>query len=99
MLNFPSSNLKHPEVRYMLVNVQAIDLGINLSCWMSSANMFNFERATHKFTYDVQGQFSKWRIRSNFELTNKALLMCVETGDKISAEQIAINNKRKIGGK
>jgi hypothetical protein len=81
----------------MLVNITVIDLGLNLACWMSSTNMFKWEAKKYPNLYVVKGEFSTWSIRSNFELTNKMLKMCVETGEKISDEQITKNNKRKIG--
>jgi hypothetical protein len=95
----PKSDLKNIERKFMLVSVDRVEQGLNLCCWMSTENLFQWEKSTYPHVYKTLGNDCVWTIRSNTEMTIKLLAMCAETGDKICAEQIAINNRRKLANR
>jgi len=84
------------EHRYMTVSVDIQPEGLNLSVWFSTAEFFASERTTFPFTYTHMGDACTWLIHANMELTIKVCAVVTEYADRICAENIERNKKRKV---
>lgn len=85
--------------KYMTVSVDVMQQGLNVSIWFTTERFWHDEIAMFPHSYDVQTGDCNWKVHSNSELTHKVLMMATEYADKICAENLAINNRRKIANR
>jgi len=85
--------------RFMTIDVDIQPEGFNLCCWMSTKEFWQGELKSFPHAYTYSGDDCVWHIHANVELTSKIIVMAGEQADKIIAEQIERNDKRKLSNR
>ena len=84
-------------VRYMTVSADFLSDGINLSCWIGTAEFWATERLMYPHDYIYIGGHCQWLIHSNSELTPKVIQAIGETADRICHQgEISAKNRRAV---
>jgi len=86
-------------MRYMIVSIDTIENGLNLSCWMSPVEFWKEETQSYPFVHTYMGDSCTWLMRANRELSIKQVIMIGETADRICKEQAEINARRKFANR
>lgn len=85
--------------KYMTITMDVLPEGFSFQCWMSTEEFFQFDKAQFPFIYTHVNAPCTWFIRCNRELTHKVLSMAVSQADEMCSHTLAVNNRRKVGGK
>ena len=85
--------------KYMTVTMDVVPEGFSFQCWISTEEFWQFDKLMFPHVYTHVSDACTWFIRSNNELTNKVVSVAAETADKMCAEAIAHDKRRKIANR
>lgn len=84
---------------YLSVSLNIQPEGFDISCWMSTVDVWQKEEVFFPCKYTYMGEFCTWIIHSSSELTPKMVVMVGEQADRICIEQADRNNRRKVANR
>lgn len=88
-------NMVYDHYRFMMITLECVGGGMNLSCWMTTVDFYASEKAHYPHEYHYIGDDTLWTLYCNQELTGKLVAAVGEQAEQICKQTEIANQNLK----